>query len=256
MKKTNSGRRRGFSSLYSAVRNHAQELVARHDGGPPYDPYLVAEQLDIEVVEELLVGIDGYVEIKDGRYYVGISSSTPAVRKRFTLAHELCHVWLMNQAANGCPAPLIRYRTGKNLPSLHQDPLEESLCNFFASELLIPSEQVESRFAGKTIAPRTIFKLARDYRVSKQTVAIKLTRVFKHQVVACSLWSLKSLWPLPMWWLGVKATKHEMDLLEELVGEGAPTMDLWSDYGKAKNPVVVESARRGDVTVVLIRHRA
>lgn len=251
MKKTNSRPR--FASLYAAVKAYAQHLVAEHEGGPPYDPYHLAERLDVDVAEATLVGIDGYVEIKEGKYCVTISSKSHDVRKRFTLAHELCHVWLMRQAADGFPAPLIRYRNGKNIPGLHQDPVEESLCNYFASELLIPSEQLAHRFLGKTIVPKTVFTLARDYRVSRQTAGIKLTQVFKKQVVACSLWSLESLWPLPMWWSGSRPHDKEVTALEELVGRQAPALDMWKKYGKCRHPVVIDAQPSGNVSVVVIR---
>jgi uncharacterized protein DUF955 len=112
--------------------------------------------------------------------------------------HELCHVWLMRQAEDGHPAPLVRYRNTQNLPGLHQDPLEEYLCNFFAGELLIPSGELQDRFKNKVVGPTSVFKLANEFFVSPQTAAIQLSNAMPGTLVACCLWNLESLWPLPM----------------------------------------------------------
>lgn len=242
--------------LQARLKLEAQKLIARVcEGGPPYDPNLIAEAMNVEVIEKDLSGFDGYVQRHDDRYVVTIARDAAIQRQRFTLAHELCHVWLMRQAAEGFPAPLVRYRNTQNLPGLHQDPVEEFLCNFFASELLIPSAALQNRFSNKAIVPKTIFKLANEFCVSPQTAAIQLVNALPRSLVACSLWNLESAWPLPMWWTGVKTPyKYELRLIEELVGSRSPEMEMWSCYGRKKLKVIIEMTPRIRVTMVTIKH--
>lgn len=245
-------------NLRLAIKRHAQNLLVRqYKDGPPYSPYAIAEDLEVQVSEQDLSGIDGYVEVLNGRYFVVISSVSHPVRKRFTLAHELCHIWLMKQAEYGFPAPLIRYRSANKLPGLHQDPVEEYLCNYFASELLMPREDLERRFLGQKIAPSTIFHLASEFHVSKQTAAIQMVNTFKSTIVACCLWSLESLWPLPQWWTGNRTPyKSELLKIEALVGEQA-AYDMWETYGTKRQSVIIEAepSERKRLSMVVIRSR-
>jgi Zn-dependent peptidase ImmA (M78 family) len=257
MKRANSHRTDRYpKKLQARIKLEAQKLIAHvGEGGPPYDPYLIAQNMDVEVIEKPLTGYDGYVQCNEGRYVVTIARDTVIQRQRFTLAHELCHVWLMRQADDGYPAPLIRYRNTQNLPGLHQDPVEEYLCNFFAGELLIPSGELQARFENKVVGPTSVFKLANEFCVSPQTAAIQLYNSLPSRLVACSLWSLESLWPLPIWWIGVKTPyKDELRLIEELVGSRSPEMEMWSGYGRKKLKVIIEMAPRTRVTMVTIRH--
>jgi Zn-dependent peptidase ImmA (M78 family) len=261
MRKMSNGRSLNFSTnLRKAIKQHAAKILANQfEVGPPYDPYRIAEELDVEVMEGDLGRIDGYVEVVEGKYVVTISATAHPVRKRFTLAHELCHVWLMRQASDGFPAPLIRYRGGKNLPGLHQDPIEEYLCNFFASELLMPSKELKHRLTGKAIHPSTVFSLARDFNVSKQTAAIQLANVFRTRVVACCLWSLESLWPLPLWWTGIRTPyQSEVMKIEAIVGAQTSRTELWEGYGTKRLRVTIDSepTPRQKLAMVVIKHSA
>jgi hypothetical protein len=231
------------SFLKTVLREKANELRQRYlPGGPPYDPTLVADGLGVEVQECVLTGIDGYVEIKDGKYTAVISQHAKPTRKRFTLAHELCHVLLMQQADKGKPFQLVRYRTNGKLPGLHQDPVEESLCNYFAGELLIPLSQVKSRIRNCRIAPESIFKLASDFHVSTQAAAVNIIKAQK-RVTACSFWNLESLWPMPSWWIGVKTPhKSEMEMLESLVGERIHITQIWESYANKRQHFIVSVA--------------
>ena len=214
--------------LKLVLKKSAQALLATYaPTGPPYDPRLIAEKLGIAVQETQLTGVEGYLDTSDGRYIAVISSTAKETRRRFTLAHELCHVLLMQRADDGKPVRLIRFRSNGSLPGLHQDPVEESLCDYFAGELLIPSDEISKRLAGREIVPTTTYELADEYQVSIQAAAIQIVRALSDHLLACSYWNLESLWPIPVWWTGCR-TRHTRELrhLEILVERRMDLVEL------------------------------
>lgn len=227
--------------LRKALRSCARNLLRKYaPDGPPYDPFLVAQGLHVDVQDTELAGIEGYIETKDGRYVASISTNAQETRRRFTLAHELCHVLLMRKAEDGKPVRLIRFRANGNLPGLHQDPVEESLCNYFAGELLMPSDEIHMRLLDNAIEPTMILDFARDYHVSHQAAAIQIVRVLKDRLISCSFWNLESLWPLPIWWSGFKTQyRGELQRLEGLVERRTELTDVWLSYGGRRQRVKI-----------------
>jgi hypothetical protein len=227
--------------LRKALRRRARDLLRMYaPEGPPYDPYLVAQGLGVDVQDTEIAGIEGFLETKNGRYIASIATGASETRRRFTLAHELCHVLLMRTAEDGRPVNLIRFRANGNLPGLHQDPVEESLCNYFAGELLMPSDEIRRRLLGRKVVPATILDFARDYDVSQQAAAIQILRVSKDSLIACSFWNLQSLWPMPLWWTGFR-TQHppELRCLEGLVERRSEVTEMWESYGGRRQRVAV-----------------
>src|SRR6185503_11804346 len=155
----------------------AEATRLREESGcldPPYNPEKIAELLGVAIEEKVMSGADGFVERNQGRYVAVISPMTHPLRQRFTLAHELGHVVLMNLEQKGTCMPVKRYRRKQPTSAVHQDPVEESLCNHFASELLLPSSDVQARLQKGALRPNTIIELASDFCVSKQAAAVKI----------------------------------------------------------------------------------
>ena len=199
---------------------------------PPYDLYSVADLLEVQVEERFIPDFDGYIEVRDKKYVAVISTKKHPTRQRFTLGHELGHVVLMKFMEKEGAPPRTRYRTSRKVPTLHQDPVEESLCNFFAGELLMPHDEVKNRLGKTGVGPETIFRLAKEFDVSIQAAAVNVVKT-KKRIVACTLWSLDSLWPLPVWWVGTKTKLvSELKALEYLVGKRQDWIDLWESYGE------------------------
>ena len=85
-----------------------------------------------------LVGVDGVLEVDHRGYLVGISSHQSWRRQRFTIAHEIGHILLMQSLA----------QNPKALSSMsHPDHWAhvEALCNFAARELLVPLADLEAQ---------------------------------------------------------------------------------------------------------------
>lgn len=232
----------GLSTLRLDLTKRARELAVKYSlGGPPYDPALVAEGLGVKVERDELDGIDGYVEVEGDKYRTVISTKVSWHRYRFTLGHELCHVLLMKAAArNDRPIPLVRYRVNGGPPGLHQDSNEERLCDDFAGELLMPSNEIKLRLAQTEISPQIIFSLANDYDVSTEAAARKVIYIVGSSRSACSLWDLRTLWPMPVWWCGTKTTRSDKNLLESLARQKKDVTVEWTS-SKKKSPVHIQA---------------
>jgi Zn-dependent peptidase ImmA (M78 family) len=251
--------------LKAEMERQARRLLDKYQRSyPPYDPLAIAEALGVEVIETNLPGLEGCVELKDGRYVAQVSCDSVETRKRFTVAHELGHVLLMREAAEGKPVNLVRYRTNGCPPGLHQDPVEESICNRFASELLLPSDEVKRKlFEGKegrrASMPdaRLIRVLASRYNVSSMVAAGQVVRALGHTRAACSLWSLDTPWPMPHWWIGIK-TKDKADLkaLEALAKDRAKAEEVWPTFNGKRQSVRIKVSPHLDMkaTTILITH--
>jgi IrrE N-terminal-like domain len=156
-----------FSQYRLQLRRIAYDLLGKcAPNGPPYDPFLIAKHMQVNVHIEAISGLDGFIEVKCGKYFAVISSLTNRHRQRFTLSHELGHVLFMRDAAKGSVVPPVRYRSSGCPPGLHQDPIEEALCNEFASELLLPTGETKSRVTDTSDPINSVLELSSVFDVS------------------------------------------------------------------------------------------
>lgn len=103
----------------------AAEVLRRAGlGRVPIDVRAVAESLDADIVVAP-ISTPGRLEQCDGRLRVLVQDGTGAGRRRFTIAHELGHVWVRQQG--------LRFDRVET---------EEHFCNRFASALLLPQPWV------------------------------------------------------------------------------------------------------------------
>jgi Zn-dependent peptidase ImmA (M78 family) len=224
------------------LRKSAEKLIWQCSShGPPYDPFQIAQHMGVHVDIEPIPGLDGYVEIVDGRYFAVISSLSNDKRRRFTLSHELGHVLFMREAERGSPVPLIRYRAAGCPPGLHQDPVEESLCNVFASELLLPTMEVKGEVLASGNPVACILKLSKTFDVSLQAAAKRVVGILGKKRIGCALWKNGEgkLWPMPLWSEGIN-TKFRAQLLEieslisQSVRKRTETGCVFKKFGKGK----------------------
>jgi Zn-dependent peptidase ImmA (M78 family) len=139
----------------------------------------IAEALGVSLRYEPLEGGLSGVLFRDhgGRQVIGINASHAPVRQRFTIAHELGHLRLHEDAlyVDG----LVR-RDDKS--SLALDP-QEIEANSFAAELLMPRKLVLREIAervpeGAVADPaRLIRRLAREFAVSEQAMEYRLVNL-------------------------------------------------------------------------------
>ena len=144
-------------------------LTAREEGwsGPPFDPFILAEQLGIAVVAKddledarlLMMGEKARIEFNPNRR---------RGRVRFSVAHELGH-WLFPDFDTE-----TRYRShGKNK---RRDAWQlEMLCNVAAAELLMPTGAFPD-LEGQRLNINELMDLRREWDVSTEAL---LNRVVK-----------------------------------------------------------------------------
>ena len=88
-------------------------------------------------------------------------------RQIFTLFHELAHLLMHTGGVDIRQDDYIEYLTG-------DDRRIEVLCNQFAAEFLVPSEDFRERLAGIPINDRAIADFATLYGVSRETILRRL----------------------------------------------------------------------------------
>lgn len=101
------------------------------------------------------------------RNHIIIDTNSPPKRARFTLAHEVMH-YLIRQDAD-LLSELHEEYEGKEL-----ETQLEALCNLGAAEMLLPSEVVDAAIARKGQHPKLIPELAEMHQVSEEVVIIAL----------------------------------------------------------------------------------
>jgi Zn-dependent peptidase ImmA (M78 family) len=135
-------------------------------------------------VAELATGLSGFAYQKDGMKFIGVSADEGTERQRFTLAHELGHLFLHRDEA-------LRYDKGlmllRNEHSSDGTDIKEIEANRFAAELLMPEEELRKDMAespsvyfmnDSTFTQRYVKKLAEKYQVSPRAMSVRITTLY------------------------------------------------------------------------------
>ena len=97
---------------------------------PPTDLAALCARLNVtEVVDEDDIPVVGELRRENGAFRIVCAAGQSAVRRRFTIAHELAHV-LFESTGRGAP------RVGADL---------ERLCDMIAAEVLMPAQSSRRR---------------------------------------------------------------------------------------------------------------
>lgn len=163
---------------FSLARRQAADLLRRaRVRRAPVPVEKLAALLDAEIVLQPFSGeISGIVHRnKDGSAVIGVNSSHPIQRQRFTIAHEIGHLLLHTNenlhVDKNFPIGLRNSISGK---SVNENEIE---ANQFAAALLMPENLIVEDikpFIGKDVLI-AIHKLAKKYRVSEQAMSIRLS---------------------------------------------------------------------------------
>jgi Zn-dependent peptidase ImmA (M78 family) len=158
----------------------AERLLAEHGiTGPPVDPELIANKDGIVVVRRRFEAGDvSGILFRDGEHHViGVNSAQPAVRQRFTIAHELGHRALHPGRELILDVP-VRVNLRDKTSSMASD-LEEIEANAFAAALLMPEQMIRDRVNQLQPSQRrdpdaTAAILARIFKVSPSALSFRL----------------------------------------------------------------------------------
>src|SRR4051812_10858832 len=111
--------------MVSRAEAAAQALLADLEvaAEPPVNLSELAGALGVSRIEVRDDFGDGRLEISGREVVIVLQARASSVRRRFTLAHELGHLWVWRSRVSGL-----------------SPEAEEHFCNAFASELLLPRE--------------------------------------------------------------------------------------------------------------------
>ena len=121
------------------VRKIAQRVMAKYKLHPPIDMLGIIQDKGITYVEENLgANADGYSDLKDSDLKIVLNSATQyEPRKRFTLAHELGHIFI------SWHSDVTLCVTDNEYSEHNKLDIQEHEANVFASEILMPTEWVK-----------------------------------------------------------------------------------------------------------------
>jgi Zn-dependent peptidase ImmA (M78 family) len=149
----------------------------------PIDVDQVASILGAEIrSDKLQDDLSGFAYQKHGTRLIGVNSEEPYFRQRFTIAHELGHLFLHKQKSVNYDQGIMLMRDSH---SREGTDVKEIEANRFAAELLMPEEQIRKDLSSRgridlmTDDSREIIgELADRYEVSFQAMAIRLTTLY------------------------------------------------------------------------------
>lgn len=128
--------------------------------------------------------LSGFAFQKNNEKIIGVNESESEERKRFTIAHELGHLFLHKNAVNYDQGGIMLFRDGH---SSEGTDLREVQANRFAAELLMPEPSIREDLAkektfdlmndSELLRP-FVSKMAKKYKVSEQAMSIRLAALY------------------------------------------------------------------------------
>jgi hypothetical protein len=148
----------GADSIPHAVRAVAEGLL---DGasGPPTDLETIAQRLDTTITYAEIFG-SGELRRRGAGFEIVCASDLSSARRRFTVAHELAHIAII--------------QTGSRAPTSGKEV--ERLCDLIAVELLMPLRLFEPSVPA-SLGVSDIFALARQFQASLRATAQRCAEI-------------------------------------------------------------------------------
>jgi Zn-dependent peptidase ImmA (M78 family) len=167
----------------SLARSTARDLLKEMGlTEPPVDPVEIARNLGVRVVNVAPPDEDvsGFLIREDpdtGEPIIGVNKHHSALRRRFTVAHELGHFLLDHEGNWHVDDMMISFRDSKSSTGEHDQEVE---ANQFAAALLMPRTWLKSDFPEERFDlgdDRKLKQLAARYRVSTQAMTFRLVNL-------------------------------------------------------------------------------
>lgn len=154
------------SAIDRAVRDLLTELGVH--AVPPIDVDALAHRMGIHTVEEDGLVEDGRLEVRGDSIRLLVRSGLTPARRRFTIAHELGHLLLMDPREG---------TVARRLRSASSDV--ERLCDDLAAAMLIPRDWVIRRFADRPRNLSALRHLAQQTGTSMSAATARLAEVLE-----------------------------------------------------------------------------
>jgi len=163
---------------YTLAREMARKVLKDYNlSEVPTDFSVIFHKLKLKYIElNDADDIDGAILEIDGKPAIAVlNKARPIQRQRFTLAHELGHIFLEHTKRDIYDPEEIR--ENNDLPETGKTkPPKETEADIFASELLVPYEQLKKYTADMN----NIDKLTGIFQVSRQAVMLAVMNFWKH----------------------------------------------------------------------------
>lgn len=181
------------------AKRHPEKLLKIFDfNNPPYNPFKLAEKLEINIDRTLTfkkltfekIGHSGSISVKNNDATIWVNRWDIEERQRFTVAHEIGHYILhilpSQEEKHFIDTPESIYgllnKEGNKTILTGANTIQELEATIFASELLMPkkdilaeAEKIIDASEGKPIkVGKFIAEMARIFVVSKQQMLNKL----------------------------------------------------------------------------------
>lgn len=162
---------------YTFARNMARKVLKDYNlSSVPTALVTIFEQLGLKYIEmNDAEDIDGAIIEIDGKPAIAVlNKAKPITRQRFTLGHELGHLFLKHTQRDIYDPEEIRENTAAL--AKQSKPSKEVEADIFASELLVPHEQLKKY----TADIKNVDKLADIFQVSKQAITLAVLNFWKN----------------------------------------------------------------------------
>jgi Zn-dependent peptidase ImmA (M78 family) len=162
---------------YSFARNMAKKVLKDYKlSAVPTDLTVIFQGLDLKYIQlNDAKEIDGAIIEIEGKPAIAVlNKARPLQRQRFTLAHELGHIFLEHIKRDIYDSEETRENDVQS--SGKAKPPKEVEADIFASELLVPYEQLKKYTADMN----NVDKLTGIFQVSKQAMTLAIMNYWKH----------------------------------------------------------------------------
>lgn len=163
-----AGRSDPVEAIQSIARIRVLDAVEQGWQGPPFDPFELAEILNVRVVPSQEVE-DAMLIPEGRRYRIDFNPSQSQRRIRFSIAHELAHT-LFPDCRDQVRKRLRRADMSSDVWQL------EMLCNIAASEFLMPAGNLPIESMGR-ITIDNIIEFSHEFDASIEAVLLRIVRL-------------------------------------------------------------------------------
>lgn len=163
---------RGDPVTLMVDRCRALVFDAVHHGwaGPPFDPFALAEKLQIPVVPRDDIVDARTVPRGSKRIRIEFNPNRPKSRIRYSIAHEIAHTLF--------PDCGQRIRNRLMQREMADDDWQlEMLCNVGAAEILMPVGSFFPKLKDAKLSIDSLMELRRQYQVSSEAILMRVVRL-------------------------------------------------------------------------------
>lgn len=168
-----------YEKIVSILRDGIPELSLEN---VKFDIEKAVEDIGIDVRYSDMKGLDtdktiaGYVHVVDGKPQIVVNGDEPVHRRRFTIAHELGHIFLHWGWLPGdeLKEEYVEISYRNNTYNTKEERRREREADSFAAEFLAPLEEVKksiNRYIKRNITDKEdqIDEISEEYKVSNGT---------------------------------------------------------------------------------------